>query len=78
MTYYTTTSGAGVFNAGNQGWMDSLRCPKPVHEPSCDQQVMRITRNVLAGLAIGPAGVLHPSETNLARFGIELQEPIHP
>jgi hypothetical protein len=78
VTYYTTTSGAGVFNAGDQGWMDSLRCPEPVHVPSCDQQMMRITRNVLAGLAIGPAGVLHPSETNLARFGIELQEPIHP
>jgi hypothetical protein len=78
MTYYTTTSGAGVFNAGDQGWMDSLRCLGPVRAPSCNGLVSRITRNVLAGLASGPAALLHRSRPNLTRFGIRLRKPIHP
>jgi hypothetical protein len=78
MTYYTATSGAGVFDAGDQGWMDALRCLPASRAPSCTPAIEQITRNVLAGFGHGPAARLHRSYTNVARFGIRLLKPIHP
>jgi hypothetical protein len=78
MTYYTTTSGAGVFDAGDQGWMDSLECLPAARAASCSPAIEQVTQNVLAGLGHGPAARLHPSNTNVGRFGIRLRKPIHP
>jgi hypothetical protein len=78
MTYYTTTSHAGVLDVGNQGWVDALRCLPPDRASSCNGAIVRVTRNVVAGFAAGPAGRRHPSVPNLAAFGITLRRPIHP
>jgi hypothetical protein len=76
VTYYTTSSGAGVFDSGTTGWIGALKCAPPVKRRSCDLNVVTITENLLAGFSAGPAGVAHPSSSNLDRFGIVLRYPI--
>ena len=74
--YYSTKSGAGVFDAGTQGWVDALACAPPIVTPTCSRPIRVATTNVLETFAMGPAGDRHPSEPNLDRFGIVLQRPI--
>lgn len=76
MTYYTTSSNAGVFDASSQGWVKELRCDPPVADDTCDVRAERITQNVLSAFAEGPAGIDHPSVPNVAAFGITLQQPL--
>lgn len=77
MSYYTTKSGAGVFDVGTQGWVGGLECGKPIHGPLCDKRVMKITENVLRLFSRGPAGKIHPSKPNYAKFGVHLSRPLN-
>jgi hypothetical protein len=70
-TWYTVPSGAGVFTAATFGWSPRLldACPTgPPTTPICKLQ--KVTENILDAFAEGPAGVKHPSVSNLAKFGI--------
>ena len=70
-TWYTVPSGAGVFTAATFGWSPRLldACPTgPPTTPICKLQ--KVTENILNAFAEGPAGVKHPSVSNLAKFGI--------
>jgi hypothetical protein len=78
MTYYTTSSNAGVFDASSQGYVKELRCGPPIDAPTCDSRAVQIVTNVLAAFAAGPAGVAHPSVPNTGQFGIVLQQPTNP
>jgi hypothetical protein len=57
MTYYSASSGAGVFASGTNLWV-----PKLGLVSALDQ----ITTNVLAAFGTGPAGRAHPSKPNTA------------
>lgn len=76
LTYYSTSSGAGVVDIGSQGWISTIACGPPVQTPVCIPQAVKITANVLETFAKGPAGLAHPSKPNLARFSIKLEHPI--
>jgi len=70
-TWYSAPSGAGVFSAGTFGWsplMDEA-CPNGIEtSPPC--RLQKVTENLLKAFAAGPAGAAHPSQNNLAKFGI--------
>ena len=71
MTYYTAPSGAGVLATGTFGW--EPRLGPPCHVDQMDQvdcQIRHAMVNVLRVFASGPAGVVHPSQSNLAELGI--------
>ena len=76
MTYYTTSSGAGVFDAGSFGGTAALKCGPPTKTWRCSPEIVRLTENLLAAFAAGPAGLAHPSLSNLADLGIVLKHPI--
>ena len=70
-TWYTVPSGAGVFTAATFGWSPRLleACPAgPPTTPICKLQ--KVTRNILTAFSEGPAGIAHPSVSNLSKFGI--------
>jgi hypothetical protein len=59
-SYYSATSGAGVFASGTIWWVcaiDAVYCSRP----SNVHAVQTATRNVLAAFAGGPSGLVHPS-----------------
>ncbi|HEV7208835.1 MAG TPA: N,N-dimethylformamidase beta subunit family domain-containing protein [Mycobacteriales bacterium] len=65
--YYTTPSGAGVFDAGTSLWVASLagRCQVTCFSRA-DADLMRaVTGRLLSAFAAGPAGVPHPAVSNL-------------
>jgi hypothetical protein len=76
ITYYTTSSDAGVIDVGTLGWTKFLACGFVKRSLGCSHQVLGITSNILEAFAEGPAGRDHPSESNLARYGIHLKDPI--
>jgi hypothetical protein len=76
ITYYTTSSDAGVIDVGTLGWTKFIACGFVKRSLGCSSRVLRITRNILEAFAEGPAGRDHPSEPNLARYGIRLKQPI--
>jgi hypothetical protein len=78
MTYYSTTSHAGVFDVSSQGWFTKLQCGAPVATAECDQRAVTITRNVLLAFGMGPAGNVHPSVANASSFGYTLTDPTDP
>jgi hypothetical protein len=78
MTYYTANSGAGVFDAASQGWVQTVRCFAPVQSSSCRPAAQTITKNVLTKFAAGPSGISSPSTPNLSHFGITLSNPTDP
>lgn len=65
--YYTTPSGAGVFNAGTLRWTCALapRCGASL-SPRTRRFVRTVTGNVLEAFAAGPAGRRHPARDNVA------------
>jgi len=70
-TWYTVPGGAGVFTAATFGWSPRLleACPAgPPTTPICKLQ--KVTQNILTAFSNGPAGIAHPSVSNLAKFGI--------
>ena len=69
--YYTTRSGAGVFNAGTLRWGCAL-------VDDCDRRlgaatsrfVQVVTDNVLRTFAQGPVGTRHPARDNVGSFDL--------
>ena len=43
--------------------------------PTSRCKVVKVTENLLRAFAAGPAGAAHPSESNLARFGLRTPSP---
>lgn len=70
--YYTTASGAGVFNAGTLRWTCALTGGCRVYQ--LDRRTVRFTRQVtttvLRAFAAGPAGRLHPALDNVSMFAL--------
>jgi hypothetical protein len=77
VSYYTTRSGAGVFDSGNTAWVGALKCAEPTVMRTCRWPIWKATKNLLELFASGPAGRVHPSRPNLTRFRIHLRHPIH-
>jgi hypothetical protein len=64
VTYYTNSSGAGVFDSGDNIWVSTLQ-PCPTSTRSCPANIMReLTGNVLRLFGEGPAGRTAPSQPN--------------
>lgn len=72
-TYYTTPSGAGVFDSGTSSWECALEvfvCQAGRGNAKAQQVVRAITTRLLEAFAAGPAGRVHPAVSNLAALGI--------
>jgi hypothetical protein len=69
--YYTTGSGAGVFNAGTLRWGCAIvdRCEHPLG-PATARFVKVVTGNVLNEFAEGPAAHRHPARDNVGDFDL--------
>ena len=67
--YYTSESGAGVFNAGTLRWGCALvdRCEYPLGMRTRDF-VRQVTDNLLREYAAGPVGRQHPARDTVARY----------
>lgn len=72
MTYYSAASGAGVFATGTTDWVCELHA-SCVQDPRThpDERILQITKNLLFTFSEGPAGELHPSQSNLVPLGIK-------
>ncbi|HVA60481.1 MAG TPA: N,N-dimethylformamidase beta subunit family domain-containing protein [Mycobacteriales bacterium] len=71
--YYTTPSGAGVFDSGTSSWVCAIAvflCEKGHGDPAAQRVVTAVTTRLLEAFAAGPAGAVHPARQNLARLGI--------
>jgi hypothetical protein len=68
MTYYTAPAGAGVFATGTNWWVSRVNPACAPADGCSDARVATITRNVLDAFAAGPAGLAHPSVSNLHRL----------
>lgn len=69
--YYTTPSGAGVFDAGTMRWVCALgnRCVSHLNEAG-RAFARTATLNLLTVYAQGPAGKVHPANDNTAADGV--------
>jgi hypothetical protein len=69
--YFTTRSGAGVFNAGTLRWGCALvdRCERPLGERTA-RFTARVTDNLLRGFTRGPVGDRWPARDNVDRLGL--------
>jgi hypothetical protein len=73
MAYYTTPSGAGVFNVGTLQFeqrLGRLGAPQDIDARHPDQQIRKLIANVITEFARGPAGRTHPARPNLDRLHI--------
>jgi hypothetical protein len=71
-TYYTTPSGAAVLDVGTLRWTCALdgRCGTFHPDRAAVRFTRRVTLNVLAAFARGPAGRTHPARDNLGTFDL--------
>jgi hypothetical protein len=63
--YYTSRSGAGVFDAGTGSWLCPLKkggCPQNHNDPTVATAVSAITARLLTTFAAGPAGPARPAQ----------------
>jgi hypothetical protein len=63
-TYYTTPSGAGVFDSGTSKWecaLSDTACQPGWGDPATDAVVRQVTRRLLQAAAAGPLGRAHPA-----------------
>ncbi len=67
--YYTTASGAGVFNTGTMRWVESLTGDGS-HQipPHTARFTSRVTENLFRAFAAGPAGRTHAATDNLESY----------
>lgn len=72
MTYYSTSRGAGVFATGTIGWVLALDGAR-WGDPRVTSVVRGVTANVVRAFATGPAGLVHPSVPNAARYRTSVQ-----
>lgn len=71
--YYTTESGAAVFNAGTLRWTCALsaRCGAGFGATAATRRfVRRVTGNVLTAFASGPAGPDLPARDNVGAYDL--------
>ncbi|HEU5427951.1 MAG TPA: N,N-dimethylformamidase beta subunit family domain-containing protein [Actinocrinis sp.] len=69
--YYTTSSGAGVFDAGTMRWECALGIQCSSHLNAADRAFVRTaTLNLLTAFAQGPVGKAHPANDNTAADGV--------
>ena len=64
VTYYTTPSGAAVFDSGTSKWecaLDDHACQPDWGDPATFQVVREVTRRLLVAAAAGPIGRTHPA-----------------
>jgi hypothetical protein len=62
--YYSTRSGAGVFDSGTSDWIAGLNSPNP----TVRRVVTAVTTRILVAFAVGPAGRAHPARDNATRY----------
>jgi hypothetical protein len=69
--YYTSPSGAGVFNAGTLRWGCAMvdRCERPLGRATSDF-TRTVTGTLLAEFARGPVGTRHPARDNVDDFDL--------
>ena len=65
--YYTTPTGAGVFESGTQDWVCGMDpyCTGPAQAGHVAPLLDAITTRLLTTFAAGPAGRAHPALDNL-------------
>jgi hypothetical protein len=65
--YYTHKGGAGVFNTGTMRWVEAFGPPTYNWglTPASGRFTRRVTANVLAAFADGPAAAKYPAHDNL-------------
>ncbi len=68
VTYYSAPSGAGVFATGTGWWVNSLNAPCPDGSCRHSDAAVTITWNLLEAFGAGPAGLAHPSTSNIGRL----------
>lgn len=72
VTYYTTPSGAGVFDTGTSAWVCALgdpgRCGPGRSNATAHHLITDITTTLLRAFAAGPAGRAHPAHDNTRAF----------
>ncbi|HXR73598.1 N,N-dimethylformamidase beta subunit family domain-containing protein [Actinocrinis sp.] len=69
--YYTTSSGAGVFDAGTMRWECALGSQCSSHLNAADRAFVRTaTLNLLTAFGQGPVGKAHPANDNTAADGV--------
>lgn len=70
-TWYSASSGAGVFDAATFGWSPLMLDACPAGTPSTPIcKLQKVTENILRAFAKGPAGAAHPSVSNLSKFSM--------
>jgi hypothetical protein len=69
--YYTTPSGAGIFNAGTLRWGCAMvdRCERPLGNATL-RFTRAVTGTILTEFARGPVGTLHPARDNVDEFDL--------
>lgn len=67
--YYTTGSGAGVFDSGTSSWVCALDdiCTQGRGDKRAQVVIRVVTANLLRAFAAGPAGEQHPAVDNVSR-----------
>ena len=71
--YYTTPSGAGVFNVGTLRWtcsLERLSCGAYPISAATERFTRRVTRTVLRAFARGPVATTYPARDNLAHYAL--------
>jgi hypothetical protein len=64
VTYYTTPSGAAVFDSGTSKWecaLDDEACGTGWGDPATFKVVREVTRRLLVAATAGPIGHTHPA-----------------
>jgi hypothetical protein len=73
VSYYTASSGAGVFDAGTEDWICALPaagCAAPgTDQPAVRRAIQAATVNILTAFALGPAGRPHPARELIPSAG---------
>ena len=71
--YYTTPSGAGVFESGTQDWVCGMDpyCTGTAQTGNVAPILDAISTRLFTTFAAGPAGDAHPAADNLGRLGIK-------
>ena len=71
--YYTSPSGAGVFNAGTLRWGCAMvdRCERPLGDATAEF-TRTVTGTLVAEFARGPVGRRHPAHDNVADFDLSI------
>jgi len=69
--YYTTASGAGVFNSGTSDWAAAVIPDARLGDikPEAARIVTAATSTLFTTFAAGPAGRVHPAQDNLEQYG---------